>query len=123
MPTDKQILGDLAKKSKPAIFQGIVSAEKETQKEFEKKLFIFRKSLEKKIKEIDFLNIHINSCSSKTVVYKGLFTATQTADFIGTLEIHFTKQDLEFFIKDFLQIHHQLGTRHNLSACLLTMVR
>ena len=44
VPTDKQILGDLAKKSKPAIFQGIVSAEKETQKEFEKKLFIFRKS-------------------------------------------------------------------------------
>ena len=23
------------------------------------------------MKEIDFLNIHINSCSSKTVVYKG----------------------------------------------------
>ena len=85
VPTDKQILGDLAKKSKPAIFQGIVSAEKETQKEFEKKLFIFRKSLEKKIKEIDFLNIHINSCSSKTVVYKGLFTATQTADFYWDL--------------------------------------
>ena len=85
VPTDKQILGDLAKKSKPAIFQGIVSAEKETQKEFEKKLFIFRKSLEKNIKEIDFLNIHINSCSSKTVVYKGLFTATQTADFYWDL--------------------------------------
>ena len=85
VPTDKQILGDLAKKSKPAIFQGIVSAEKETQKEFEKKLFIFRKSLEKKIKEIDFLNIHINSFSSKTVVYKGLFTATQTADFYWDL--------------------------------------
>ena len=85
VPTDKQILGDLAKKSKPAIFQGIVSAEKETQKEFEKKLFIFRKSLEKKIKEIDFLNIHINSSSSKTVVYKGLFTATQTADFYWDL--------------------------------------
>ena len=37
------------------------------------------------IKEIDFLNIHINSCSSKTVVYKGLFTATQTSDFYWDL--------------------------------------
>ena len=85
VPTDKQVLGDLAKKSKPSIYQGIISAEKENHKEFEKKLFLFRKTLEKKIKEIDFLNIHINSCSSKTVVYKGLFTATQTSDFYWDL--------------------------------------
>ena len=85
VPTDKEILGDLAKQSKPAIYQGIISAGNETSKEFEKKLFIFRKTLEKKIKEIEFLNIHINSCSSKTVVYKGLFTATQTADFYWDL--------------------------------------
>ena len=29
VPTDKQVLGDLAKKSKPSIYQGIISAEKE----------------------------------------------------------------------------------------------
>ena len=85
VPTDKQILGTLARESKPSIYQGIVSAENESPKDFEKKLYLFRKSLERKISEIDFLNIHINSCSSKTVVYKGLFTAKQTADFYWDL--------------------------------------
>ena len=85
VPTDKQILGDLARESKPSIYHGIVSAENESPKDFEKKLYLFRKTLERKIIEIDFLNIHINSCSSKTVVYKGLFTAKQTADFYWDL--------------------------------------
>ena len=85
VPTDKQILGDLARKSKPSIYQGILSAENESHKNFEKKLYLFRKVLEKKISDIEFLNIHINSCSSKTVVYKGLFTAKQTADFYWDL--------------------------------------
>ena len=85
VPTDKQILGTLAKESKPSIYQGIVSAENESPKDFEKKLYLFRKTLEKKIAEIEFLNLHINSCSSKTVVYKGLFTAKQTADFYWDL--------------------------------------
>ena len=85
VPTDKQILGDLARESKPSIYQGIISAENETHKNFEKKLYLFRKVLEKKITEVGFLNIHINSCSSKTVVYKGLFTAKQTADFYWDL--------------------------------------
>src|SRR6056300_973906 len=85
VPTDKQILGTLARESKPSIYQSIVSAENETPKEFEKKLYLFRKTLERKIEEIDFLNINVNSCSSKTVVYKGLFTAKQTADFYWDL--------------------------------------
>ena len=58
-------------------------AENESPKDFEKKLYLFRKTLERKIAEIDFLNIHINSCSSKTVVYKGLFTAKQTEFLLG----------------------------------------
>ena len=85
VPTDKQILGDLARESKPSIYQGILSAENDSHKNFEKKLYLFRKVLEKKISDIEFLNIHINSCSSKTVVYKGLFTAKQTADFYWDL--------------------------------------
>src|SRR6056300_1119511 len=85
VPTDKQILGDLAIESKPSIHHCIISAENETHKNFEKKLFLFRKVLEKKILEVEFLNIHINSCSSRTVVYKGLFTAKQTADFYWDL--------------------------------------
>ncbi len=57
VPTDKQILGTLARESKPSIYQGIISAENESPKDFEKKLYLFRKTLERKIAEIDFLNI------------------------------------------------------------------
>ena len=85
VPTDKEILGTLAKQSKPAIFHAVISSEEKNQKIFEKTLYLFRKSLEKEISNHKFLNIHINSCSSRTVVYKGLFTATQASDFYWDL--------------------------------------
>lgn len=85
VPTDKEILGTLAKQSKPAIFHAVISSEEKNEKIFEKTLYLFRKSLEKEISNHKFLNIHINSCSSRTVVYKGLFTATQASDFYWDL--------------------------------------
>lgn len=85
VPTDKEILGTLAKQSKPAIFQAVISSKEKNEKTFEKTLYLFRKSLEKEISNHKFLNIHINSCSSRTVVYKGLFTATQASDFYWDL--------------------------------------
>ena len=85
VPTDKEVLGTLAKQSKPAIFQAVISSKEKNEKIFEKTLYLFRKSLEKEISNHKFLNIHINSCSSRTVVYKGLFTATQASDFYWDL--------------------------------------
>ena len=85
VPTDKEVLGILAKQSKPAIFQAVISSKEKNEKIFEKTLYLFRKSLEKEISNHKFLNIHINSCSSRTVVYKGLFTATQASDFYWDL--------------------------------------
>ena len=85
VPTDKEILGTMAKNSKPGIYQAVICSTKEYEYSFEKYLYLFRKSLETDLEKNEFLNIHINSCSSKTVVYKGLFTATQTADFYWDL--------------------------------------
>ena len=85
VPTDKSILGTMAQNSKPAIYQGIISSKEKNKKGFEKYLYLFRKSLEKEIQKHEYLNVHINSCSSRTVVYKGLFTASQTSDFYWDL--------------------------------------
>ena len=85
VPTDKEVLGTLAKQSKPSIFHAVISSDEKNEKKFEKTLYLFRKSLEKEISNHEFLNIHINSCSSRTVVYKGLFTATQASDFYWDL--------------------------------------
>ena len=85
VPTDSEILGLLAKSSKPSIQQAIVLSNKNNQHEFEKVLFLLRKEIEKKIEETKYFTIYINSCSSKTVVYKGLFTASLTSDFYWDL--------------------------------------
>ena len=85
VPTDKAILGTMAQNSKPGIYQAIICSAKKYDYKFEKYLYLFRKSLETDLAKNEFLNIHINSCSSKTVVYKGLFTATQTSDFYWDL--------------------------------------
>ena len=85
VPTDKEILGTMAKNSKPGIYQAVICSTKEYEYSFEKYLYLFRKSLETDLEKNEFLNIHINSFSSKTFVYKGLFTATQTADFYWDL--------------------------------------
>ena len=85
VPTDSEVLGLLAKTSKPSIHQAIVLSNKNNQNDFEEVLFLLRKKVEKEIVEKRYLNIHINSCSSKTVVYKGLFTASSIADFYWDL--------------------------------------
>ena len=48
-------------------------------------MFLLRKEVEKEIVEKRYLKIHISSCSSKTVVYKGLFTASLISDFYWDL--------------------------------------
>ena len=63
----------------------IVLSNKSNQHEFEKILFLLRKGIEKEIEEKKYFTIHINSCSSKTVVYKGLFTASLVSDFYWDL--------------------------------------
>ena len=85
VPTDSEVLGNLAKASKPSIAQAIVVSNSSNQDNFENLLFIFRKKLEREIKKSDYLNIHINSCSSRTIVYKGLFTASLVSDFYWDL--------------------------------------
>jgi len=85
VPTDSEVLGLLAKTSKPSIQQAIVLSNKINQHEFEKVLFLLRKEIEKKIEETKYFTIHINSCSSKTIVYKGLFTASLVSDFYWDL--------------------------------------
>ena len=85
VPTDSEVLGLLAKTSKPSIRQAIVLSNNNNQNDFEKVLFLLRKEVEKEIVEKRYLKIHISSCSSKTVVYKGLFTASLISDFYWDL--------------------------------------
>ena len=80
VPIDPAVLGDHARAELPLIEQAVVSGEMEGE-ELERALFLARKSAEK----AGMPGFSIPSASGRTVVYKGLFTASHIADFYWDL--------------------------------------
>ncbi|MGC9469941.1 MAG: glutamate synthase large subunit [Bacteroidales bacterium] len=79
VPVDNRSLGDIARKSEPAIRQVFIRADLE-QDELERKLYIFRKRMEKKVREASFYGkeaFYICSLSTRVMIYKGMFTPEQ----------------------------------------------
>jgi glutamate synthase (ferredoxin) len=80
VPTDPSVLGDHARLVLPLIEQAIVTGGVEGA-DFERSLFLARKRIERAA----VLGLSIPSASSRTVVYKGLFTASKISDFYWDL--------------------------------------
>ena len=80
VPIDPFVLGDHAKAVLPLIEQAIVTGDVGGD-EFERALFLARKRIERHANP----GLSIPSASSRTVVYKGLFTASHIADFYWDL--------------------------------------
>ena len=80
VPIDPTVLGEHAREVLPLIEQAVVTSEK-TGDEFERSLFLARKRMERG----DARGFSIPSASSRTVVYKGLFTASRIAEFYWDL--------------------------------------
>ncbi|MCK0472404.1 glutamate synthase large subunit [Alkalihalobacillus sp. APA_J-10(15)] len=86
VPVNDSFVGDLAKKSKPYIRQVFVKPSKEIhdQSEFERKLYVIRKRIEKACLQADSIHrdgLYICSFSSKTIVYKGMLIPEQLDSF------------------------------------------
>lgn len=77
VPTDPSVLGIQAKANLPGIVQAIVTAS-ESGDALERKLYIARKKIEKAIDSREF---YICSCSSRTIVYKGMVRSTVLGEF------------------------------------------
>ncbi|MFW5992361.1 MAG: glutamate synthase subunit alpha, partial [Halanaerobiaceae bacterium] len=75
VPVRDEAIGVRARKSRPYIKQLFIGKENNSgsQLEFERCLYLLRRQLEKKLKG----DIYIPSLSSRTLVYKGMLTATQ----------------------------------------------
>ncbi len=70
VPTDNKACGDEALKSEPSIFQAFINASSDmSDADFERSLFIARRTIEKSIEDEDF---YVPSMSSKVLSYKGL---------------------------------------------------
>ncbi|MBI1976617.1 MAG: hypothetical protein HYS56_03815 [Candidatus Omnitrophica bacterium] len=82
VPVDPSVLGNQARASQPEIVQAlVVRPESIPVEEYERLLYLVRNSIEQKILQSGIEGFYIPSFSNHTVVYKGLFVASQLKKF------------------------------------------
>ena len=81
VPTDNTCLGPVARSAQPMICQLFIGRHSaEDQDAFERKLYVIRKRVEKAVRESMLSQknyFYVPSCSSRTVVYKGMLKSSQ----------------------------------------------
>ena len=100
VPVDPSAIGTVARASMPRIRQLFISASAALRgdSDFERRLYVVRRQMEKTTKKT-----YVCSCSSKTIVYKGLLLATQIEKFYPDLS------DPDF-ISPFAIVHQRYST-------------
>ncbi len=81
VPVNSDILGKDARESEPDIRQIFVTGYVPGEN-FERKLYLVRKKIEKRINDRDF---YIVSMSSRTIIYKGMLSSTQVREYFPDL--------------------------------------
>ncbi|MBI1939646.1 MAG: glutamate synthase large subunit [Ignavibacteriales bacterium] len=105
VPVNNSILGELAKKTEPDVYQLFVHRGKISADAFERKLYVIRRLAEKEIAALpeDTSQFYVSSLSSNRIVYKGLLTAHQ-------LPIYYPDLSHEKFASKFGVIHQRYST-------------
>jgi glutamate synthase (NADPH) large chain len=88
VPVDNAVIGRKAHETRPEIEQIMIAGprpEKEDAAEFEKKLYLVRRRIEKKIIEAQVQGFYICSLSCRSIIYKGLFLAESLSVFYPDL--------------------------------------
>ena len=91
MPTDSSRIGEAARESEPAIWQFFVAKGDGVNDTaaFERKLYLIRKVLEKKLRQAGRPprdEVYIPSLSCQTIVYKGMLTTAQLGQYYTDLQ-------------------------------------
>ncbi|MFW6209812.1 MAG: glutamate synthase central domain-containing protein, partial [Spirochaetota bacterium] len=83
VPINTSALGETALQSLPSIWQAFFSFDELQGEILERKLYILRKTMEKRAEAdgMDINRFYIPSLSARTIVYKGMFVSTQFTDF------------------------------------------
>ena len=106
VPVDNSRLGELAISTEPSIEQFFVTYSSGDETSFQRKLFIIRKLIEKKIhqiEEFDVSQFYICSLSTRLIVYKGLLTGVQVPEYFPDL-------GNEYFTSPFSIVHSRFST-------------
>lgn len=91
VPVDLRHTGRVAREVVPTIRQLYIARRRVVPSAFERKLFIIRKLTENRIREsgVDPQGrFHVASCSSETIIYKGLLLSEQLPNFYPDLQHH-----------------------------------
>ena len=105
VPVDNSHLGALSLNTEPKVMQLFVDRDKISKENFERKLYVIRRLIEKQVLtfEEDCSQFYVVSFSSKTIVYKGLLTGTQ-------LPLYYLDLQDESFKSAFSLIHQRYST-------------
>ena len=86
VPVDVSVIGAKANATRPEIEQiMIANTPGSTEEEFERRLYIIRRRIEKRVLRENITDFYICSLSCKSVIYKGLFLAEQLSVFYPDL--------------------------------------
>ncbi|MDR3339512.1 MAG: glutamate synthase large subunit [Candidatus Symbiothrix sp.] len=105
VPVNSDILGEISRANEPAIKQVFIVGE-DRPDILEKKLYVARKKMEKKILKSsldDKRSFYIVSLSTQRIVYKGMLTSTQLRDY-------FTDLTNPYFTSGLALVHSRFST-------------
>ena len=86
VPIDSSIIGEKANVTRPEIEQIMVANERGVENsQFERDLYIIRRSIEKRVLAAHINDFYICSLSCRSIVYKGMFLAEQLSAFFPDL--------------------------------------
>jgi glutamate synthase (ferredoxin) len=87
VPTNDSLLGPTARDSKPIVRQVFIARNNDLSDDsaFERKLYVIRRRASRAVKRSSIAGFYISSLSYKTVVYKGMLTASQLPQFYPDL--------------------------------------
>src|SRR5713101_7239584 len=80
VPVEPDSLGERARATMPTVWHGLVARPDLDPIEWEHRLYLVRRQAERRAAE-EAVRMYLPSCSSRTVVYKGLMAGTRLADF------------------------------------------
>ncbi len=80
VPVDPAGLGERARSTRPTVWHGLIARPDLEPDEWEHRLYLARRRAEKRAQD-EGVRLYLPSCSSRTVVYKGLMAGTRLADF------------------------------------------
>jgi glutamate synthase domain-containing protein 2/glutamate synthase domain-containing protein 1/glutamate synthase domain-containing protein 3 len=96
VPVDPDSLGERARATMPAIWHGLIAKPDLDPVEWERRLYVVRRQAERRASD-EGVRMYLSSCSSRTVVYKGLMAGTRLADFYLDLRDESCKSRLAVF--------------------------